>query len=104
MIKYKVLYGQSIWDLGLQHYGHVTGAELVVQDNPQYAMTDVPVVGSEYLIREAVPRLSDTNEAVAREYAEKGITVASGLETNLTPPGNYVEEGYWVTGYARNNG
>jgi hypothetical protein len=77
MIKYKVQYGQSMWDVAIQRYGHAAGVFVLVEDNPQYAITDVPVPGSELLIRPVVPKLSETNEAVVREYVEKRITVAS---------------------------
>lgn len=104
MKQYTVQYGQSIYDVAAQLYGHVDGVFLLVTDNPQYAITDVPVPGSVLLYREVVPKLSDSNEAIAREYAAGEITVACGMATNLTVPGAYVEDGYWLTGYVRNNG
>lgn len=101
MIKYTVQYGQSMWDVAIQRYGHVAGVYMLVEDNPDYAITDVPVPGSVLLIRPLVPKLSETNEAVVREYSDNNITVASSAQTNRTAATQYVATGYWATGYVR---
>ncbi len=94
-------FGQGIWDIGAQEYGCMDGAFLVVEDNPDYAVTDVPVPGAILLIRDEVPKLSETNQAIAAEYKTKGITVASGQVTNKIVQGEYVAVGYWKDGYVR---
>jgi hypothetical protein len=101
MRKYIVQFGQGIWDVGAQEYGHVDGAFLVVEDNPNYAVTDVPFPGAILLIRDEVPKLSETNQAIAAEYKQKAITIASGQLTNKQVQGEYVANGYWRTGYVR---
>lgn len=98
MRKYEVQFGQGIWDIGAQEYGHVDGAFLLVEDNPNYAVTDVPMPGAILLIRDEVPKLSETNQKVAAEYKTKGIAVASGLAATVLPE-IYVEDGYWVDDY-----
>lgn len=101
MIEYTVQYGQSLWDIAIQEYGHVQGVELLVKDNPQLAVTTVPAVGSKVLIRPEVPELSNTNQRIVAEYKKQNITVASTAPATATLR-RYVISGYVLQGYVNN--
>lgn len=101
MIEYTVKYGQSLWDIAIQEYGHVHGVELLVKDNPQLSVTGVPAVGSKVLIRPEVPELSNNNQRNVAEYKKQNITVASNAPATATLR-RYVISGYVVNGYVLN--
>lgn len=98
MKKCTVQYGQSMWDIAIQEYGHVDGVFLLVKDNPNYSITDVPVPGEELLIRDETPELSEDNRRIAAAYQEQKITVASGIAASYSLS-MYVTVGYWKNGY-----
>jgi hypothetical protein len=98
MRKYTVQYGQTMLDIAVQEYGHVDGVFLLIKDNPNYSITDVPVPGEELLIRDEAPQLSEDNRRIAAEYKEQGITVASGMAASYSL-GMYVTVGFWKNGY-----
>lgn len=95
----KLAYGQTLYDLAIQEYGHTDGIFLLLEDNPGVVndFADVPLAGTPLLIRD-VPELSDNNRAIAAEFARQGKLVASGLVATVLPE-MYVEDGYWVDDY-----
>jgi hypothetical protein len=82
----EVLYGQSLMDIAMQELGCVEGLPMLARDNADQitSLTQVITVGMMLKIRTPVPKITDTNQAIMREYAEdKSIgklktTVANG--------------------------
>lgn len=101
MIEYTVQYGQSLWDIAIQEYGHIDGIFLLVKDNLQLSVTSVPAVGSKVLLRNEVPELSDNNQRIVAEFKRNNITVASNAPATATLS-RYVLQGYVVSGYVIN--
>lgn len=95
----KLAYGQTLYDLAIQEYGHTDGIFLLLEDNPGVVndFADVPQPGTPLLIRE-VPVLSDDNRAIAAEFARQGKLVASGLAATVLPE-MYVNTNYWQENY-----
>lgn len=90
---------QCVIDLAIQEYGCYEGVWLLLKDNPAklLGVSDVPAAGMQLLIRNPVPRLTDTNLEVVNAYKELKHTVVSGAEAvendNLL---------YWEKDYAEN--
>lgn len=97
----KLAYGQTLYDLAIQEYGHTDGIFLLLEDNPGVVndFADVPLAGTPLLIRD-VPELSDNNRAIAAEFARREKLVVSGFETNHSPENDlYVNTNYWQENY-----
>lgn len=99
MKEIRTVWGQTLYDLAIQEYGHTDGIFLLLEDNPGVVndFADVPEPGTKVLIRD-VPELSDNNRAIAAEFARRGKLVVSGLAATVLPE-MYVESGYWVHDY-----
>lgn len=74
MTKSIVQYGQSLFDLALQHYGSTEGIFLLLTDNPQLVNNwhDNPIPGTEIYIKSA-----PINERIHQYYTTKNIIPAS---------------------------
>lgn len=91
-------YGQTLMDIAVQEYGCYEGVTLLMQDN-DLALTANLVAGQELLIRDAVPELTATNQAVAQYNRLNGISVNSGNDAASSSNNGYVTEGYVTDGY-----
>lgn len=98
----KLLYNQTLYDLAIQEYGHVSGIFFILEDNPGIIadFSDVPLPGTDVLIRD-VPVITDSNKVVVSILSDKEKEVVSGIPANYIPTPHYAENGYWEDGYSQ---
>ena len=91
---------QCVTDIALQEYGCYEGVFLLLEDNADslIGLHDVPDAGTKLLIQTPVPKLTDSNRAVAQIYGNKKTNVVSGAEAVAHNYG-YVVTGYWSPNY-----
>ena len=94
---------QSISDLAKQEYGCYEGWQLILRYNGDKldGLHDVPDPGTELLIQSPVPKLTDTNQLIAAQYATLRHTIVNGAIAIPVPRNRfrYVEQGYWDLDY-----
>lgn len=92
----KLAYGQTLYDLAVQEYGHTDGFFVILEDNPGIVqdLADVPAPGTEVMIRD-VPVINDDNRSIAAEIKRKERRVVSG--STATP---IAGDGYWEEDYS----
>jgi hypothetical protein len=98
----KLAYGQSLYDLAVQEFGHEDGVFLIFEDNPNivFDFSQTPPAGTDVLIRD-IPVLTDGNRAVAAEIARREKLIVSGNPANYNPISlHYAEDGYWDDDYS----
>ena len=104
MKEIKTVFGQTLYDLAIQEYGHLDGFFLLLEDNEGIIndLSETPPAGTRVLIRLQVPELSENNRAIAAELARRGKLVVSGVNNISATPTIpiYVNPGYWQNDYA----
>lgn len=78
MIEVTVHSGQTLVDIAIQEYGCFEGVFLLAEDNA-ISPTKKMNAGDVLMVRDEVPALTDSNQAVARDNKANGIKVNSGF-------------------------
>ena len=104
MKEIKTVFGQTLYDLAIQEYGHLDGFFLLLEDNEGIIndLSETPPAGTRVLIRLQVPELSANNRAIAAELARRGKLVVSGVSEAVSPTPSipmYVNPEYWQNDY-----
>lgn len=101
MQKVKVIEGQTILDLAIEKYGHLGGVFIILEDNPQYSITSVPVPGVDMNFRTEIQDPNQDAEYVRKYYSNRNYKVSSGhpSDDTIIDSDLYVDEDYWDDDY-----
>lgn len=99
--KIRVIEGQTLLDLAIEQYGHLGGVFDIMEDNPQFSITDIPMPGSDIFIKSKIENTDQTATDLREYFDKRSIRISSGFKTDYTSTSSdlYVDEDYWEENY-----